>query len=460
MRFQQFVNRNREIGFLEELYKENKSNLVILYGRRRVGKTELMTHFIKNKPGIYFLADSRTDISNLKELQREMGNYLDNELFKKAKIEDWFELFTEFTKLEKKKVIICIDEFPYLIDSNKAIPSVFQKIWDLILSKTNVFLILCGSSISMMEKHALNYKSPLYGRRTGQWKLQPMKFRHLSSFLSSYSKEDLVKVYSLTDGIPLYILELNQKLNFFDNLREKVFKPGRFLYQESEILLKQEFREPANYFSILNSIAYGRNKYGEICSFTNLDKSIVSKYLDNLNLLEIIKKEFPVTQKKEIRNAGYIFKDNYINFWFRFVYPNKSEIERGQNILKQIKKNFNSYLGFTFEKVCKEFLIENKSNLPFQFQKIGRWWHKDKEIDLVALNEEKKKILFVECKWKDLKEKKARKILEELKEKSKFVDWNLDNRKEFFGLVGKKVDSKTKKKLREEGYLIWDLKDF
>ena len=456
--FQQFVNRTEELKFLEKMYKEKKANLIILYGRRRIGKTELIKQFIKNKKSVYFLADSRTDYFNIKELQKEMGDYLDNDLFKKAKIEDWFELFKEFVKLKNENVIICIDEFPYLIDSNKAIPSIFQKIWDLILSKTNIFLILCGSSISMMEKHTLNYKAPLYGRRTGQWNLQPLKFKHLSSFLSSYSKEDLVKVYSLTDGIPLYILELDRKLNFFDNLREKVFKPGRFLYQESEILLKQEFREPANYFSILKSIAFGRNKYGEICSFTNLDKSLVSKYVDNLILLEIIKKEFPVTQKKETRNASYVFKDNYFNFWFRFIYPNKSEIEGGQNILKQIEKSFNQYLGFIFEKVCKEFLIENNKLLPFRFKKIGRWWHKDKEIDLVALNEDKKEILFMECKWKDLKEKQAMKIFDELKEKSKFVEWNLDNRQEFFGLIGKKIENKNK--LRKQGFFVYDLRDF
>lgn len=456
--FQQFVDRGAELKFLEDMYKDKRANLFILYGRRRVGKTELIKQFIKNKKHIYFLADSRTDYFNIKELQGEMGNYLNNDLFKIAKIDDWFGLFEEFTKIEKEKVIICIDEFPYLIDSNKAIPSIFQKIWDLLLSKTDVFLILCGSSVSMMENYTLSPKSPLYGRRTGQWKLQPMKFKYMRSFLP-YSIEDLIKAYSLTGGIPLYILELDGKLNFSSNLKEKVFRPGKILYLEAEILLREEFREPANYFSILKAIAFGRNKYGEICSFTTLDKSIVSKYLENLILIGIIKKEFPVTQRKETRNAGYVFKDNYFNFWFRFIYPNKSEIEIGEvDICGKIKEDFNQYLGFIFEKVCMVFLIDNRRLLPLGSTKIGRWWHKEKEIDIVSLDEDKKQILFVECKWKNLKERQAIRILEDLKGKSKSVDWNLYDRKEWFGLIAKNIEGKNR--LRKEGFVVFDLDDF
>jgi AAA+ ATPase superfamily predicted ATPase len=283
---------------------------------------------------------------------------------------DWIELFREAGKLLKERVIIVIDEFPYLIESNKAIPSIFQKIWDSILSEKDVCLVLLGSSISMMEDYTLDYRAPLYGRRTAQLQLQPLKFEHLCQFLPSYPVEELVKVYGVTDGIPLYILNFEPGLNFEENIKENVFRVGKFLYQEAEILLKEELRGTARYFSILKAIAYGKQRFGEIANFT---------------------------------------KFNYFSFWFRYVYPYKSLIEEGraERLFDSIKKDFNSYLGFVFEKICSEFLWEQEQKLPFIFTKLGRWWHRDKEIDLVALNEETKEIAFFEVKWSDLQKREG-----------------------------------------------------
>ncbi len=454
--FQQFVDRENELRLLEDTYNQNKSTLIIIYGRRRIGKTELIKQFIKDEKHIYFLADTRTDRDNIKEMQKAISSHIQNSLFEKVEFTDWIELFREFERLLKERVIIVIDEFPYLIESNKAIPSIFQKIWDLILSEKEVCLVLLGSSISMMEDYTLDYQAPLYGRRTAQLQLQPLKFKYLGEFLP-YSMEELVKVYGITDGIPLYILKFNPGLNFEANLKENIFRVGRFLYQEAEILLKEELRETARYFSILKAIAYGKHGFGEIVNFTKLDKSIISKYLDNLAIIRVVRKEYPVTQKKEVRNARYVFNDNYFNFWFRYVYPYKSLVEEGrtERLFDLIGEDFNSYLGFVFEKICMEFLWEEE--LPFAFTELGRWWQKDKEIDLVALNEESKEIAFFEVKWSDLELERARGILAELEEKSKFVDWNKGTRTEHFGLIAKRLEGK--EKLKEEGYLCYDLVD-
>lgn len=451
--FQQFYNRENEIEFLEKSYKSKKPGLIIIYGRRRVGKTELVKHFIKNKPSVYFLADERGDYQNLKELQGLMGGFLNDNVFKKVGFNDWVELFNEFSKRLKSKAVIIIDEFPYLITSNKAIPSIFQKIWDTNLSTKEVCLILLGSSISMMETHTLSYKSPLYGRRTGQWKLQPLDFEYLYKFFPNLSTEEIIKVYSVTDGIPAYILSLDLNADFSKNLTENVLKQGSFLYQEAEILLKQELRELANYFNILKAIAMGKTKYGEIVSFTGLDKTLVSKYLNTLIVLHVIKKEFPVTQKKELRNTMYLFEDNYYNFWFRFVYPNKSLLEGGniKGLRDIIKTDMNLYLSSAFEKVCKKFIV---CKPPFVFNKIGKWWHKEEELDIVALNEETKEILFVECKWQDRVD--ALKILLEIKDKSKLVPWHNQKRKEYFIIFAKSF----KEKIKEPNLTLFDLKDF
>ncbi len=450
-----FVDRENELEFLEDVYKNNDSSLVILYGRRRVGKTELVSRFAKSRPAIYFLADERTDQENLKELQKSMAEFLKDTLFGKAEIKDWVELFEEFSKKLDKKAVVIIDEFPYLIRANKAMPSIFQKIWDTNFSKKNVCLILLGSSISMMEEHTLAYQAPLYGRRSGQIELKPLKLKRLKEFFPENKIEEVIQFYSVVDGIPLYALKLNPKAGLLENLEENVFKIGKFLYPEAENLLKQELREPAKYFLILKSIGFGRNRFGEIANFTGLDKTTISKYLDNLLTLHIIKKDFPVTQNKETRNASYVFEDNYFNFWFRFVYPNKTLIEehRQKDLIGFIKTDLELYVSHIFEKACTEFVFD--IDLPIKFNKIGRWWHKDKEIDIVCLDESKKEVLFVECKWSYLKEKGARKVLEELKEKSKFVEW--ERKKEYFGLFGKKILGK--EILRKEGFYVWDLED-
>jgi len=450
--FQQFVNRGEELSFLEKMYSENKPKFIVIYGRRRIGKTALMKKFIKNKPHIYFLADNRGDKQNIQEMQHFMGEFLSDSIFKKANISDWVELFDEFSKKTKGRVVIVVDEFPYLIMSNKAIPSIFQKIWDTNLSSKNVYLVLLGSSIGMMETEVLGYKSPLYGRRSGQLKILPLKFKHLIEFFPDYSPEDLIKVFSITDGIPAYMLSMNPKLNFQENLKENVLNSGSFLCQEAEILLRQELREQSNYFNILKAIANSRNKYGEIVNFTELDKTLISKYLSTLILLHVIRKEFPPTQKKEARNARYVFEDNYFNFWFRFIYPNKTLIESGKkNELEDaIKDDLNVYFSQAFEKICADFIFESQAAA---FNKIGRWWHKDKEIDIVALNEKMKDILFVECKWKD--NVNPEKILENLKEKAKYVEWNNDKRKERYAIFAKSFS----KKIKNGDVLLFDLND-
>ncbi len=447
---QQFVDRRRELDFLEKNYTEKKSSLIIIYGRRRIGKTELIKEFIKNKPHIYFLADNRGDYQNLKEMQHFMGDFLRDTLFAKADIHEWTELFQEFSKKVEDKIVIVIDEFPYLIASNKAIPSLFQKIWDIHLSSKEVCLILLGSSIGMMETAVLGYKSPLYGRRTGQWMVLPLKFKYMQKFFPNYSVEDLVRTFSVTDGIPAYILNMNEKISFEDNLIENVFNSGRFLYQEAEFLLRQELREQANYFNISKAISMGRTKYGEIVTSTELDKTLVSKYLNTLIVLHVIKKEYPVTQKKETRNAQYLFEDNYYTFWFRIVYPNKTLIEGGKmkELIDIVNIDMNLHFSSVFEKVCREFLFDKS---PIVFNKIGRWWHKDKEIDIVALNEKTREILFAECKWKDNVDAEA--VLAPLKRKAHHVEWVNDSRKEHFVLFGKSFSRRSK------DCLCFDLKD-
>ncbi|ALM75250.1 ATP-binding protein [Thermococcus barophilus] len=447
--YEQFVNRENELEALRKAYISRRKELIIVYGRRRVGKTALVQKSVKSLNHIYFFAEETLEEENLLMFRKLTAEVLGNPIIAKAEL-SWEELFE---LLDGSNVIVIIDEFPNLIKSNRAIISKFQKIWD---SSKNLKLVLTGSSISIMESQVLGYKSPLYGRRTLSIKLEPLKFFHLREFFPEKSWEELVRIYGITDGIPAYIKEVQFRLSAGEKL-EGVFQPNKPLFDEAEFLLRTELREPARYFAILKAIAFGKTKFGDIVSFTGLPSSTVSQYLSNLQTLHIVEEKHPVRKPERRRNARYYLSDLYFNFWFRFVYPNRSQLlEFGY--IENFEEEYNQYLGFVFEKVVEQFLRElnRREKLPFKFTKIGKWWHKNEEIDLVALNEREKKALFVEVKWKELSEREARGVLKDLERKAELV--GLDGWTKAYGLVAKSLEGK--EKLRSKGWLVWDLEDF
>ena len=463
---QKFVDRKEELGFLEERYKTDLAEFVVLYGRRRVGKTELLLKFLENKNGFYLLASTEGDRQNIKDFSKIAGRFIGDENLSTLDFESWQSFFEALFKhkafdsmLMKEKIVIIIDEFPFLIQSNKDIPSIFHKIWELIMKKENIMLILSGSAVAVMESEVLDKKSPLYGRRTGQWQLQPLHFSHLKEFLP-YSLKELAMVWFVTGGIPAYLLKFSPTLSFWENIQNAVLKKGTYLYTEAELLLNDEFREPKNYKLIFKAIALGSNTLGEICNNTGLDKSMVSKYLDVLKSLHIVREEIPVTASRKFKRRLYLISDPYFNFWFRYVYPNRIDLEAGRSkeITALIKRDFSDYAGHMFEGLVDELIRTKYVLKQFSFSEIGRWWHGGEEIDIIALNEATKDIVFIECKWQNLSQKEAKRVLFELQEKSKHVEWNLEKRKDHFAIFAKKIEGKDA--LRKSGFLVWDLEDY
>jgi len=457
-----FIDRTEELGFLEERYRSKKAEFIIIYGRRRVGKTELILNFLRDKKGIYFLASTEGDRENIRDFSLRAGRFIDDEGFGRLEFADWHSLFETLFKhtafneiLKRRKVIFVVDEFPFLIYSNKAIPSIFQKIWELIMKKNNIMLLLSGSAVSVMESEVLDYRSPLYGRRTGQWQLQPLDFSYMKKFLPNYKIRELAQVWFVVGGIPEYILKFNPALPFWKNIQENVIKKGAYLYREAEVLLNEEFREPKNYKLIFKAIALGHSTLGEICNYTGLDKSMVSKYLDVLEKLHIVRERIPVTAPAKFKKRLYSLVDPYFNFWFRYVYPNRIELEanRHEEVLELIRRDFHVYCGHMFETLI-EALVRNKRVLKeFSFSKIGGWWHRDKEIDLVALNGEKKEALFGECKWQERVD--AERVLAELRDKARSVDWHRDKREERYAVFAKSF----KEKIEQPDLLLFDMSD-
>ncbi|MDK2886477.1 MAG: uncharacterized protein PWP54_1035 [Thermosipho sp. (in: thermotogales)] len=354
-----FVDRIDEMNFLEKEYNKKTSSFIVLYGRRRVGKTRLIKEFIKNKDSVYFLATEENEIENIKTFQNILYSKYKIPLLSDNKILNWYDLFYIVSTLElKKKLIIVIDEFQYLLQSNKGFPSILQKVWDEYLKDKNIMLIISGSTLSMIKREALSYSSPLYGRRTGQINLKPIKFKYFKDFFED-KDVDLIKLYSLTGGIPKYIEILEVKKNIYDTIKANFLNVNSYFFEEPYFLLEKELKDIGSYFSIIKVIANGNNKLSKISTNLGIKQTSLSYYLNNLIELGILGREVPVVEKNPLtsKKGLYKIKDKFLDFWFKFVYPYKSYIEIGNIdfVLNIIKKSFiERHVSFVYENSCKE----------------------------------------------------------------------------------------------------------
>lgn len=428
----EFVNRKPELATLEKIYQTEGFQFLPVYGRRRIGKTRLIQEFIKNKSAIYFLADSVSESEQLKSLGRLAGEYFDDTILLEGGFKNWPQFFSYLRAKSNKRLILVIDEFPYLVNSNKAIAAIFQKGIDETLKSSNLFLILMGSSIGMMEREVLYYKAPLYGRRTASMELKEMSFPALREFFPDKKFDELVQYYGVFGMVPAYLEKIQPRKEFFQNIFELILDKGTFLYNEVEYILKEELREPRNYFVILKAIAQGKRKLSEIISETGFEKSLVSKYIDTLRGLRFLEKEVPVTEKypDKSKMGFYRIHDHFFSFWFKYIFPHKSRIEigRADYVLALIKESFHQHLSFIYEAVCRDLCQDLMARGHLQYTAIGRWWTKQGEIDLVALDEETDTIYFGECKWSH--KKAGDDIFRALAEKAQMVDWHKGKRKE------------------------------
>ena len=453
-----FVDRVEELEYLNQEYKKKESSLVVLYGRRRIGKTSLIKEFGKNKNITYFLATEESEIQNLENFKNIIIEKTKNELLSSLAVDKWDVLFNFLVQEDsKEKKIIVIDEFQYLGKINSAFPSIFQKIWDETLKNKNIMVILCGSLINMMESQTLNYNSPLYGRRTGQIKLKQIPFKNYKDFFSKkLNEKNLIEKYAVTGGVPKYIESFKENSDIYTEIKEQIMNKQSYLYEEPNFLLQNEVSEVGSYFSIIKSIAAGNKKLGNIASNLSVNPTSLSKYLQTLINLDILEREVPITEDniEKCKKGQYKIKDNFIAFWFQFIYPNKSFLEMGKDdvVIKKIKSNFiDNNVSYIYEDVCREKMWElNDEKLKVTFNKIGRWWDANHEIDIVGLNSEGNEIIFGECKYYKNDKKMDEKVFYDLKEKSKYVDWKKDNRKEFFILFSISGYTDSLKKLAKE----------
>lgn len=418
-----FIGRERELQTLNSLYNSNRFEFAVIYGRRRVGKTALINEFTKDKDTIFFTGIETTAKENLDNfsgciMEYNTGIAADSTFssFRSA-LEYVFEL------AKARRIVLVIDEYPYIARASKSLASTLQLLIDKNKNHSKLFLILCGSSMSYMEDHVLSYKAPLYGRRTAQLKIDPFDFFESCRRFKKLSDVDKALAYGIVGGTPQYLIQFDDNLSIEDNIKNTHLNPSSFIFEEPGNLLKQEVREPATYNAIITAIATGSSKINEISNKVGANTSICATYIRNLIMLDIIKKESPYGEKTT-RKTIYTIKDNMFRFWYRFVPKNASIIAHGAAELayKRIEPELSSYMGGVFEEICKQYLwkllIDGKC--PVSFSDIGRWWGTDsktksqEEIDIVGTAGDS--ALFGECKWTN--EKIGTGILETLVERS------------------------------------------
>ena len=436
----QFVDRELEMETLQNEYERDGSALVVLYGRRRVGKTTLISEFIKDKKALFFLASEEAEAQNRNAFKEKVAEFIDSDLLRSADIKNWDVLFKAImdTPFESKPVIV-LDEFQYLGKANPAFPSIFQRIWEEILKDKSVMVILCGSLISMMESQTLAYGSPLYGRRTAQIRLKQIPFGYYHEFFPSKSRRELIEMYAVTGGVPKYIELFSESKDIYSAIQKCVLNRSGYLYDEPHFLLQQEVSEVGSYFSIIKAIAAGNSKLSAISSILEIKSTSLTKYLKTLIDLDILEREVPITEEnaEKSKKGLYKIKDNYLRFWFAFVYPNMSFIESGHSriVMNKIKKSLvKNHIAFVYEDVCKERMWElNAEDVwPFNFSKIGRFWDSKDEIDIVALDPEGKNLILGECKyWTD---PVGVSVLRDLEAKTDAVPWERNRRKVWYVL--------------------------
>lgn len=411
------IGREYELEKLEELYNSNKFEFLVLYGRRRIGKTTLLTEFSKKHNCLYFLAQEKNITLNLHEFSNLMSSYFEIDYI--PSFQDWSELISylcekidvTLTTAPNDKICIIIDEFPFIAKEYPAIKSILQHTIDQKWQHKNIMLVLCGSSVSFMINEVLGYSSPLYGRRTSNIELKPLNYLEASKFFPNFSNIDKITAYSILGGIPYYLQTFDDKLSIRQNISKNIFDSACLLREEPLLLLKQEFREPTIYNSIIEAIATGSSKFNDISQKINELTSKCASYIKNLQEIRIINKIIPYGENANFKRSIYLLSDFFFRFWYKYVFSNISTLSLigAEGYTDRIINDIPSILGSAFEEVCTQYLIllARKNQLPFTPNGIGKWWGNNPikksqdDVDILGINGNKG--IFCECKFRNEK---------------------------------------------------------
>lgn len=401
------IGRKEELNHLYELYNNSSFEFLVMYGRRRVGKTTILQEFAENSNSIFFPAREKNDALNLEDFSKVIQYHFDRTFI--ASFQSWEDAFNYIGTKANKRTAIIIDEFPYIIDENPTVKSILQHVIDHSWKNKNLFLILCGSSVSIMESDVMGRKSPLHDRQTSSLEIKPFDYLESSAFFPNYSNKDKLLAYGILGGIPRYLEAFDPNLSIEENIASKIIRNGAYLHEEPDNLLKAELRETNVYSSILSAIANGRNKIIDIANYIHEDRSKVAKYLITLQTLRLIEKRIPCGDPETSKKSIYVIKDNFFKFWFRYEFTNNSYYAMlgAKNAASEIMEDISNLMGDVFEEICKEYIVRlaKQKKLPFIPYHLGKWWGTNPvikaqdDVDLLAIDRSGKKAIFLECKF-------------------------------------------------------------
>ena len=423
-----FVGRSRELAILDREWEDPRARMLILYGRRRVGKTRLVTHWIKKnaKRALYWVAEPTSSADQLRSFSQALfsfeGSSTVTEDFSYA---NWGQAFEQATRIaQNERFALVLDEFTYLMTLEEGIAGVLQNAWDHLLKQSNILLIISGSHLGMMERGVLSYQAPLYGRATLKLHLQPLPFSTTKSMFPNYEADERVALYAILGGIPAYWEEFNPQSNLDKNIKQTLLSDGN-LYQDEPRLLLQDFvTNIHNYAGILRAIAHGNRTPKEIASFSGLNDRHISMYLSNLIQTGFVERRLPITAGPNSRMGRHHITDPFIRFYYRFLSQRQGQLALGgqDHTLAEIKKHLIDFIGtHTWEELCREWLIcaTGKNLLPFSPDQTGSIWNQNVQIDVAGINTMEKTIYLGECKWN--RRKIGVNVLTQLVEKTELV---------------------------------------
>ena len=424
MRFD-FLDRRKELQQIEKLWDSPHAEFLVLYGRRRVGKTALLVEWMRQSKqrALYWVATHTSSANQLRSFSQAVYNFTNPntpapENFSYA---SWQQAFQEVASLaEKERLALFIDEFTYLLEVTPDIAGQLQNLWDHLLSKSNLFLCLSGSHLGMMKREFLSYQAPLYGRASSQLYLQPFSFGATARFFPNYSAVDRVAIYAIFGGVPAYWERIDPQKTISQNIKDNLLTPNNLLQAEPKLLLQDFVSDPHNYISILSAIANGAHVLKEIVASTGLASGHVSKYLSVLKDSGFVERRIPITVKKNSRAGRYHITDPYLRFYFRFLENRQEQLALGiqDQALAEISKHLIDFIGtYTWEEICREWTIRAgaKGELPYLPDQIGSTWNAKAQVDVVGFNSMEKTLILGECKWTRSQTKP--KVLKELIEK-------------------------------------------
>lgn len=408
-----FFGRNQELSLLDKLHQRDGAQLLILYGRRRIGKTSLIERWTQTSLGerdyLYWMATQTSVTNQLRDFSQAILRFIEPEtpISPSFSYQSWETAFARVAQLSaERRFVLILDEITYVMQADPELPSLLQRAWDHTLNRTNLFLVLTGSLAGIIQRSALDYHAPLYGRATAKLKLQPLSFGSLRALLPTLTTEQRVAVYAVTGGIPAYINLFDDQLNIINNLREHFITPMNVMLNDAVFLLREQLDEPRNYMALLEAIASGASTLTDIAKLAGLERSNANKYLTVLRELGYIERIVPATVQhpERSRRGRYVFTDAYMRFYFRFLRPYLGDIERGRlnRVVRLLHDHLTDFIGtHTFEELCREWLNEkaDRDELPYLLDRVGSHWSKEAQIDVIGINWRTKQILFGECKW-------------------------------------------------------------